>query len=65
MLCCVSETKGQDQPEDENFAKARPKLKQGEERGVTNLSIYLILYMNEWSQPNQREIYYVYGGYCC
>jgi hypothetical protein len=29
-LCFVSETKGQDQPEDENAAKARPELEQGE-----------------------------------
>ena len=26
ILCFVSETKGQDQPEDENAAKARPEL---------------------------------------
>jgi len=32
MLCCVSETKGQDQPEDEDAAKARPELEQGESR---------------------------------
>jgi len=30
ILCFVSETKGQDQPEDENAAKARPELEQGE-----------------------------------
>jgi len=30
MLCCVSETKGQDQPEDENAAKDGPELEQGE-----------------------------------
>jgi len=32
MMCCVSETKGQDQPEDEDAAKARPELEQGESR---------------------------------
>ena len=30
MLCCFSETKGQDQPEDENAAKDGPELEQGE-----------------------------------
>ena len=30
LVCFVSETKGQDQPEDENAAKARPELEQGE-----------------------------------
>jgi hypothetical protein len=35
ILCCVSETKGQDQPEDENVAKARPELEQGETTHVS------------------------------
>jgi hypothetical protein len=30
ILCFVAETKGQDQPEDENAAEARPELEQGE-----------------------------------